>query len=130
HLQPNGYKDGKLIVRRLRALHAAGKLTALQEKLLFSPTRPAEELYDLRADPHETKDLAADPKYKATLEQLRGRLRKWERETKDQGRSPEPEKMYDSVMAVYLRGRAKNPEKLAELKKNIAQMKAWAKEGK
>ena len=47
HLQPNAYKDGKQIVQRLRKLHAAGKLNELQERLLFSPTRPAEELYDL-----------------------------------------------------------------------------------
>ena len=51
HLQPNRYKDDKAIVKKLRDLHAAGKLDALTEKLLFAEKRPAEELYDLRADP-------------------------------------------------------------------------------
>ncbi len=37
HLQPNRYKDGKQIVARLRELHAAGELDALQEELLFAP---------------------------------------------------------------------------------------------
>ncbi|HUR54908.1 MAG TPA: sulfatase, partial [Gemmataceae bacterium] len=53
HLQPNAYKDAKAIVQKLRELHAAKKLDELQEKLLFAPKRPAEELYDLTADPHE-----------------------------------------------------------------------------
>jgi len=47
----NAYKDGKSIVQRLRALHDAGKLDALTETLLFSPTRPAEELYDVDPRP-------------------------------------------------------------------------------
>ena len=34
--------------------------------------RPAEELYDLEADPREQVNLADDPKYAETLESLRG----------------------------------------------------------
>ena len=48
-------------MKTLRALHASGKLDPLQEKLLFAPTRPIEELYDLAKDPHEINNLAADP---------------------------------------------------------------------
>ncbi len=36
--------------------------------------RPAEELYDLRSDPHQLKNLAADPNYEATREKLSTRL--------------------------------------------------------
>jgi arylsulfatase A-like enzyme len=126
HLQPNRYKDNKPIVKRLRELHAAGKLDALQEKLLFSPTRAAEDLYDLAADPFETKNLAADPAHRATLEQLRGRLDKWMAETGDRGK--ESDAMYDSDMAVYLAGQT-GPQAEA-LKANIALMKKWAREGK
>ncbi|MFO0824385.1 MAG: hypothetical protein U0792_14935 [Gemmataceae bacterium] len=57
----NRYKDDKAIVKKLRELHAAKKAFELTEKLLFAEKRPAEELYDLKADPFELNNLAADP---------------------------------------------------------------------
>ncbi|MFV3078011.1 sulfatase-like hydrolase/transferase [Niveispirillum fermenti] len=39
--------------------------------------RPAEELYDLQADPDETRNLADDPRHAATLKDLRRRLDRW-----------------------------------------------------
>jgi uncharacterized sulfatase len=36
--------------------------------------RPAEELYDLRTDPHQTKNLAQDPQHYLTLGRLRDQL--------------------------------------------------------
>jgi len=125
HLQPCRYKDDKAIIQRLRELHAAGTLDALAEKLLFSPRRPAEELYDLAADPHEINNLAADPKHKATLEAMRKRLADWEESTGDKGRTPESPAMYDSDMKVYLG--AKND---VGLRRNIELNKKWAAEGK
>ena len=122
HLQPNAYKDGKSIVQQLRALHEGGKLDALSEKILFSPTRAPEELYDWKADPWQINNLAADPAHKATLEKLRARLDQWIADTHDQG--PESEAMYDSDMKEYLR----RPDPVYE--RNIALMKQWAKEGK
>jgi arylsulfatase A-like enzyme len=122
HLQPNAYKDGKTIVQRLRELHADGKLDPLSEKLLFSPERPTEELYDWKTDPWQVKNLANDPAHKATLESLRADLNKWIVDTGDKG--PESDAMYDSDMQEYL-GKG-NPE----VEKNIALMKQWAKEGK
>jgi N-sulfoglucosamine sulfohydrolase len=47
---------------------------------------PAEELYDVIADPHETRNLASDPKLRGTLEELRGRVRKWMRDQSDEGK--------------------------------------------
>jgi arylsulfatase A-like enzyme len=128
HLQPNRYKDNKPIVQKLRELHAAGKLDELQEKLLFAPTRSAEELYDLQADPFETKNLAGDPAHRQTLEELRGRLDRWMKEANDRGREPEPGKMYDSDMAVYLGSKASAQSEV--LRKNIELMKQWARDGK
>jgi arylsulfatase A-like enzyme len=128
HLQPNAYKDGKSIVQTLRALHAAGKLDPLAEKLLFSATRPPEELYEWTSDHWQVKNLANDPAHRATLEKLRGRLDRWMVETKDRG--PESEKMYDSDMAVYVGGRANKGKGESVTEKNIAQMKRWAAEGK
>ena len=44
--------------------------------------RPREELYDLRADPHEQHNLAADPQQAARLAEMRAQLEAW---MKDQG---------------------------------------------
>jgi arylsulfatase A-like enzyme len=127
-LQPCAYKDDKAIVQRLRALHAEGRLDDLQERLLFAPKRPAEELYDLASDPQELTNLAGDPKLGATLEAMRTRLKEWEESTGDQGRSPEPAAAYDADMDVYLR--ESRPEKRDELRRNIALNKEWARAGK
>ena len=121
-LQPNDYKDSKPILQRLRELHAQGKLSPMQEAILFSPTRPAEELYDVQADPFETSNLAGDPHFRSSLETLRARLDRWMVETRDRG--PESETMYDSDMAVYLQ----KPNPVVE--QNIKLMKQWAREGK
>jgi len=89
HTQPNQYKDGKKIVQTMRQLHEEGKLNELQDRI-FNPTRPAEELYELKSDPYETKNLAADPKYAQQLSKLRKTLYDWMIETKDLGLIPEP----------------------------------------
>jgi arylsulfatase A-like enzyme len=126
-LQPSGYKDAKPTVIRLRELHAQGKLSPLQEELLFSPTRPAEELYDVQADPFEIRNLAGDPQFRSTLETLRTRLDRWMAETRDPG--PESEKAYDASYAYELKT-AKSPERRNPMMKNYELMKQWAKEGK
>lgn len=48
-------------------------------------TRPAEELYDLRADPWELKNLAADPAHAETRNKLRADLDAWMAEQGDEG---------------------------------------------
>jgi CRISPR/Cas system CMR subunit Cmr4 (Cas7 group RAMP superfamily) len=122
HLQPNAYKDGKAIVQTLRELNGRGLLSLIPKKMLFSPTRPAEELYEYATDRFQINNLADNPAYKAELERHRAELDRWIVDTKDKG--PESEAMYDSDMAVYLE--KANPE----VEKNIALMKKWAKEGK
>lgn len=66
----------------LRRLRQAGTLTPLQARIFVQP-RPAEELYDVSADPQEVDNLATDPRHAATLTDLRGRLAAWGRETDD-----------------------------------------------
>ena len=126
-LQPNNYKDTKPILPPLSELHAEGRLSPLQEEILFSPTRPAEELYDVRADPFETRNLAGDSEHHTTLETLRARLDRWMVETRDPG--PEPERIYDANLAHELKTTAAKDRKEAILA-NSALMKRWAKEGK
>ena len=126
-LQPNDYKDSKPVVQRLRELHTQGKLNALQEEILFSPTRPKEELFDVLADPFEIHNLAADPQFRNTLETLRTKLDHWIEETQDLGN--ESEKAYDANLNYELMPPISNARKEAMLK-NSALMKQWAMEGK
>ena len=46
------YRDGRPEMKAIKQLFADGKLDAVQS-VLAGPHRPAEELYDLEADPHE-----------------------------------------------------------------------------
>lgn len=69
------------------AKHLAGELN--EEQSHFWERKPAEELYDLRNDPDEVHNLAADPKYVARLVLCREALRAWEVEIRDVGFLPE-----------------------------------------
>lgn len=122
HLQPNAYKDGKSILQALRRRHQSNALDDLSEKLLFSPTRPKEELYRWQEDIWQIRNLADDPGHRDRLVEMRRQLDEWIFRTNDKG--PESDSMYDSDMKVYL-GKG-NPE----VEKNIALMKQWANEGK
>lgn len=129
HLQPNAYKDGKRIVQRLRELHEAGELTPLSERLLFSTSRPPEELYDWKKDPWQTDNLAERPDFEQTLAAHRKALDEWIVASRDPG--PEADSRYDSDMAVYLsRASGRESEKSGPIRDNIALMKRWAAEGK
>ncbi|MBL9199999.1 MAG: sulfatase [Opitutaceae bacterium] len=46
-------------------------------------TRPAEELYDLAADPHELRNLAANPKQSSRLAEMRADLDAWMKQQGD-----------------------------------------------
>jgi arylsulfatase A-like enzyme len=89
HAQPNQYKDGKTIMKTMRGLHNAGKLNELQARV-FNPTRPVQELYDLKKDPNETVNLAENPKYQKALTSLRERLYAHMERSRDLGLIPEP----------------------------------------
>jgi N-sulfoglucosamine sulfohydrolase len=68
----------------MRQLQVEGKLNADQAKFL-APRRPAEELYDLQADPWEFHNLAAEPAQRETLARLRQELERWIVATHDAG---------------------------------------------
>jgi arylsulfatase A-like enzyme len=89
-LQLNRYKEFTYpMIPLMRELHAEGKLTPVQARLL-APTRPEEELYDLEEDPYEINNLAEDPAYRDRLREMRLVLDAWILESNDQGRIPEP----------------------------------------
>jgi N-sulfoglucosamine sulfohydrolase len=54
--------------------------------------RPAEELYDLRADPGQTNNLAGQTNYAEAQKQLRDALDRWMAETGDPRVKPEDER--------------------------------------
>lgn len=67
--------------------------------------RPAEELYDLRADPDQTRNIAASPEYAASKRALSERLTNWMRETHDPRFTNPHDERWDK--ATYYGGPAK-----------------------
>jgi N-sulfoglucosamine sulfohydrolase len=65
----------------------AGKLNEIQSK--FWQEKPAEELFDVLADPHNVKNLVEDPKYASDLIRLRKANKDWLIKTQDVGFIPE-----------------------------------------
>src|SRR6185369_1079220 len=66
----------------LQAARKAGTLSFAQQDVFLAP-RPGEELYHTADDPHQLKNLAADPKHAAALRRLREVMTRWRDETAD-----------------------------------------------
>ncbi len=126
YLQPNRYKDDKAIVQVMRRLHAEKKLTPAQA-LIMAETRPREELYDLQADPHELRNLAANPVHAATLARNRAELNNWIKRTDDQGRTLEPDEVYLNYISDDRPEGGKNQANEV-FRQNTELMRRWAKE--
>lgn len=124
HLQPNRYKDGKAIIQAMHRLRADGKLAPKLETLFYKP-RPEEELYDLREDPWEMRNLAGDAAYAEKLAEMRSILKRWIETTGDKGQTFETADEYGADMAVYMRGREDEQKEI--LRRNIADTEAWRK---
>jgi hypothetical protein len=78
------YRNQSAILQEWLRLQAERKLSG-PPALWMRSERPAEELYDTQADPHQVRDLAADPAHRATLERLRQAVTDWMTRTSDQG---------------------------------------------
>lgn len=89
-MQHSDYSELGHVRKEVRRLAAAGKLSGTQA-LLMEPSKPAEELYDTQADPHELRNLAGSAQHRAILEGLRKELRSWMIRTRDTGLLPEDE---------------------------------------
>jgi N-sulfoglucosamine sulfohydrolase len=70
------YRNQTPIMQELLRLHEEDLLSGPQ-RLWLADRRPAEELYDTRADPHEIHNLAGDPAHRQVLERFRGTLDGW-----------------------------------------------------
>lgn len=74
-------------IKSWEAEYKAGRLNEVQSR--FWRPKPAEELYDVDADPDNIHNLATDPKYAKELARLRKSNDQWLRESKDVGFIPE-----------------------------------------
>ena len=90
------YRDRGNTARAMRREFAAGNLAGPQLQW-FEPTKPVEELYDTRTDPHEVNNVADDPGHAEILERMREDLEAWQVEVGDTGLVPE------AVLAVEMR---------------------------
>ena len=84
------YRNQSAIMQELFRLHADRKLTG-SAALWMRTARPAEELYDTRADPHQIRNLSADPAHRDRLARMRQAVSAWMAGTNDQGVINEPE---------------------------------------
>jgi uncharacterized sulfatase len=77
-------KDGTRYFRSWEELAARDPAAAAVVKRYHQ--RPAEELYDLAADPDETRNLADDPAQAERLASMRAEVDRWMKESEDAGR--------------------------------------------
>jgi len=79
--------------------------------------RPPEELYDLRSDPHQVRNVATDASHAEQRRELRERVQRWMRETGD----PRVDPAYDGWDAMpYFGPPARTTEGAAKSKSTKA----------
>jgi len=88
--QPSAWPGQGEIRAEISRVAEAGNLTPPQRHYA-GPTKPAEELYDCRADPLNLVNLVGDPKHEKVLLRLRREHKRWVMESRDVGFLPECE---------------------------------------
>ena len=104
YIQPSDYCDKAEIMQELRRVVAEDKLPAAQ-KLLWTPVKPSEELYDTYMDRHEIENLVNSPAHRQTLVRLRKALHGWMLQIRDVGLLPEAE--------MHIRAEGSSPYEIA-----------------
>ncbi len=87
---PVAYREQMAMMQVLRKLDSAKKLNEAQS-IWMLPTKPTEELYDLKKDPNELHNLAEIPEYQDSVIYYRNLLTNWIKRTKDLGEVDEKE---------------------------------------
>lgn len=103
-LYQSNYRDGFATFVDLRKLHDEGRLSDLQASYHQAESRPAEELYDLKSDPHQVRNLAAISAHSEALARHRSILETWIGETGDRGQQMDSPQ---ELKAVYDRAKGK-----------------------
>ena len=78
------YRNQSAIMQEWLRLQAEGALTG-SPTLWMRTSRPPEELYDVRRDPHQIDNLAGAPAHRRTLERMRSAVSGWMTRIGDQG---------------------------------------------
>ncbi len=87
--QFTSYTEEMPAMKAWRRLWEQDKLIGIQKR--YFQTKPVEELYDTRTDPHQIHNLAADPKHQDALKRMRAECENWMKRTGDLGLLPEYE---------------------------------------
>lgn len=87
---PVEYRERIPTMQELLRLKAESKLTQAQAQW-FRETKPRDELYDCKVDPHELNNLAENPEYAEKLEELSLEMDRWLAEIGDDPDMPEAE---------------------------------------
>lgn len=101
------YRENVPMMAELRRLFEAGQLSPLQARYFQTP-RPAEELYDLRTDPDEVHNLAADPAFATIKTELSSALSEWRQLIGDPGKLAE-DKMIKAAWGADTQPRTARP---------------------
>jgi arylsulfatase A-like enzyme len=107
YMQPQ-YRDKWPLVKEYKKAYASGQFNEV-ESLLMANVKPAEELYDLKNDPHEVNNLATTPAYTNQLISMRDILNNWVKETGDKGQTPESDAGIREVLEFY-KNKCQSPE--------------------
>ncbi len=89
-------------VHVMRKLYKEGKLNDNQ-KPFFEPFKPNEELYNLKTDPYQLKNLAGNPKYENVLEELRQKTLKFDSLITPSSNTYIPNKMTSPLVVEWLK---------------------------
>lgn len=103
---PIEYRERIPTMQELLALHKKGELNKVQSQW-FRTSKPKEELFDCRTDPHEINNLASDATYNSKLEELRKEMDRWIDEIGDQPNLPE-----EKLLKQLWKGKAEQPQTL------------------
>ena len=114
--QYSGYKEGAYpMLAAMNVMNLKGQLTP-EQAIFMAPRKPEFELFDLRDDPHELKNLSGDPKHVAIQSELLAELEGWRKNViHDQGVSVDfraegvfPESCPDSTVDEWVAKHAKD----------------------
>ena len=108
----NVYRYKSLAFQEWRELYHKGELNEVQKH--FFEAREAEQLFDVEADPYETKNLADDPAYLNKVLELRELLTGWVKGMPDLSFYPESELGKEAFQNPVFFGQ-KNKAEIAEL---------------
>jgi len=110
YTQINRYKERSYpMLPLMKQLHAEGKLTPTQA-LFMAPRKSVEELYDIRNDPYEIRNLVDSQEHLKPLKNMRKILDKWIKDTGDKGQLPEKESAISPRDLERIKEDRKKPE--------------------